>query len=177
MKSKTKPYLYASRGLHENDGVGYCDCKASVRTPRFFAPRLRAAIFAELFRCSTFVLSEGETRVLHDAPCNCQLDALIGRFCDNCKISVGNEVMSPSAGYVIGVGKWTGIHLCGGGDKVHVIEHPLACSDECEDRLLATWPRTDASDIRTIRTMEWGEDFRDEDVRPKRPKRPKLGGE
>lgn len=92
--------------------------------------------------------------------------------CDNCRRPVGlvasrveDRMMDPRAGYVLGVGKRTGITICQGGRGGRgcegVIEHPIACSDVCEDRLLETWPRTSAEDVHA---GDWGDDFRDEDV-------------
>ncbi len=88
--------------------------------------------------------------------------------CDNCKRPVGvqaqkveDRLMDPRAGYVLGVGKRTGITLCSRRGCEGVIEHPIACSDACEDRLLETWPRTSASDVNS---MDWDDDFRDSDV-------------
>ncbi len=73
-------------------------------------------------------------------------------------IRLEDRLMDLGAGYVLGVGKNTGIHLCSGKT---IIEHPVACSDACEDRLLKTWPRTSAADVDL---RDWGEDFRDSDV-------------
>ncbi len=88
--------------------------------------------------------------------------------CDNCERTVGvvaqrveDRLMDPRAGYVIGVGKRTGITMCGSRGCEVVIEHPVACSDACEDRLLETWPRTTAMDVHV---EDWQGDFRDADV-------------
>ena len=95
--------------------------------------------------------------------------------CDNCRrpvgmlIGLGGRVdeltMNPRAGYVLGVGKRTGIIACGPRGCNSDIEHPLACSDACEDRLLKTWSRTDTDDVNT---NDWGEDFRDKGLEGKR---------
>lgn len=69
-------------------------------------------------------------------------------------------MMDPRAGYVLGVGKKTGIITSGPGGCQRVIEHPVACSDACENRLLETWPRTNAEDVHA---SDWEEDFRDAD--------------
>jgi hypothetical protein len=71
--------------------------------------------------------------------------------------------MDPRAGYVLGVAKRRDGIACGGGRGCRSIyEHPLACSDACEDRLLVTWPRAPAE---AVYAVDWGPDFRDADVR------------
>jgi hypothetical protein len=93
--------------------------------------------------------------------------------CDNCRKPVGlatirieDRLMDPGAGYVTGVGKNSGITICGAHPHSGpIIEHPVACSDACEDRLLETWPRVSAENVYS---EEWGEDFRDKDVKGRR---------
>jgi len=88
--------------------------------------------------------------------------------CDNCHRVLGimairfeDRLMDPIAGYVIGVGKRSGIMIHTPTGRVEVIEHPVACSDACEDRLLETWPRTTAEQVHA---GDWEPEFRDADV-------------
>lgn len=84
--------------------------------------------------------------------------------CDHCKRLLGapDAPLDPAAGYVLGVGKRVDGVFCGADRGCHAkYEHPLACSDACEDALLASWPRMNARDVYAD---DWGPDFRDADI-------------
>ncbi len=84
--------------------------------------------------------------------------------CDNCQRLLGRlgGAIDLSAGWVLGRAKLRNGVQCGGGRGCRPIyEHPLACSDACEDRLLETWPVAPAD---AVWAEDWGPDFRDADV-------------